>query len=73
MKFIQHYMGERQLLKNVSSMSNVQHGNEESWQRYYKHFNKILADNDQVISEEEVVREFIRGLGLKGTAMKDSH
>lgn len=43
MKFIQHYMGERQLLKNVSSMSNVQHGNEESWQSYYKHFNKSLA------------------------------
>lgn len=41
--------------------------------RYYSCFYTNLVDIDQVVSEGEVVRVFMRSLGLKGVAVKDNH
>lgn len=65
-------MGEHQLLKYFCFLDDVRLVNEELL-IYYNHFNKNLTDIDQVISEGEVIRAFIKDLGTKGTAMKDNH
>lgn len=72
-KFIHHYMGELQLLKNFGYLDDVRQGIKESLASYYNNFKKNLVDIDQVISMVEVDRVFIKGLGPKGTAIKDCH
>lgn len=63
-------MGERQFLKNVGSLDDIKQG----WWNFNKIFNRFtknLVDIDQVVSDEEVVRAFITGLGTRNTTFND--
>lgn len=66
-------MGEHQLFKIVAFLDDVHQGETESLASYYSRVNKNLADIDQVISEEEVVRAFTSRLSPRGSVVNDNH
>lgn len=57
----------------MGTLDDVQKGSDELLTSYYSLFNKNLADIDPVIFDVEVIRSFMRDLGPKGIALKDSH
>lgn len=53
-KFIQQYMGEQHLLKNVAVLNDLRQGKIDPFESYYSRFNKNLVDIGKIVHKERL-------------------